>query len=463
MWGFLSVSPSSTVGPRTPSPRTAITNTNTTTTTVNDDDGSTAQDISQRMQQMIDLQYEYMTTAAETTISQTTKVATAAATDYDPPITDSPVLKLLPKTNYPTRNILPGIRNYQSIPSDPEMGRGQLFFPSDYPRPPLQNEFNQQRQQQTYPSDGHYTNYQHEQEQLQLQDDARHYDGGFEHIPQSTTTQSSPMKKILRFIYEADNLHRCCCFSAIDGVLTGAGIIATFCGMRLLEPQSSIAIKLIATAVAFCASTADALCMSVSHVWNTHIMATQSASERRAERMAFDDDRAYAKGKLVDLLLTRGMLKIDAMSIADTLEGYPDMFVSALVGDGYTALLGDESGSLTRSSSSIKNGLQGEYPQQTLGQCRSYGQFNEWEHDPVAAAVAASTQESQREGAVMFVAFSIFAIIPGSVYLAVGLMIGDSDKAVSVTSLSVFLTAVIMLVLGIWKRYDMMVSIIHGR
>ena len=44
------------------------------TTTVNDDDRSTVQDISQRMQQMIDLQYEYMTTA-ETTITQTKATA----------------------------------------------------------------------------------------------------------------------------------------------------------------------------------------------------------------------------------------------------------------------------------------------------------------------------------------------------------------------------------------------------
>ena len=425
------------------------------TTTVNDDDRSTVQDISQRMQQMIDLQYEYMTTA-ETTITQTKATAAVAATDYDPPITDSPVLKLLPKTNYPTRSILPGIRNYQSIPSDPEMGKGQLFFPSDYPRPPTENEFNQQtQQQQTYHNHDHYTNHQHEQQQLQLQDDDYHHDGGFEHMPRSMMAQSSPMATFIHFIYEADNLHRCCCFSAIDGVLTGAGIIATFCGMRLLEPQSAITTKLMATAVAVCACTADALCMAVSHVWDTHVMATQSTSDRRAERMAFDNDRANAKGKLVDLLLSRGMLKIDAMSIADTLEGYPDMFVSALVGDGCNAFLGEESGNLTRNRSSIKNGFQGEYYQQTLGQCRSYGQFNELEHDPDAAAVAASTQESQLEGAVMFVAFSTFAAVPGSVYLAVGLMIGDSDEAVSVTSLSLFSTAVIMLLLGIWKRYVM--------
>ena len=43
--------------------------------------------------------------------------------------------------------------------------------------------------------------------QLQLQDDARQYDGGFEHIPQSTTTQSSPMKKILRFILTPDTTY----------------------------------------------------------------------------------------------------------------------------------------------------------------------------------------------------------------------------------------------------------------
>ena len=88
MWGFLSVSPSSTVGPTTPTTTTrtatttTTTNTTTMTTTVNDDDRSTVQDISQRMQQMIDLQYEYMTTA-ETTITQTKATSTAAVAATD--------------------------------------------------------------------------------------------------------------------------------------------------------------------------------------------------------------------------------------------------------------------------------------------------------------------------------------------------------------------------------------------
>jgi hypothetical protein len=37
------------------------------------------------------------------------------------------------------------------------------------------------------------------------------------------------------------------------------------------------------------------------------------------------------------MLLQKGMLKIDAMSIADTLDGYPDLFVSALTGESLTA------------------------------------------------------------------------------------------------------------------------------
>jgi hypothetical protein len=51
----------------------------------------------------------------------------------------------------------------------------------------------------------------------------------------------------------------------------------------------------------------------------------------------FHMDKSMAKARLVDALMGpggAGMLKIDAVSLADTLVGYPDLFVSALLGGG---------------------------------------------------------------------------------------------------------------------------------
>ena len=49
----------------------------------------------------------------------------------------------------------------------------------------------------------------------------------------------------------------------------------------------------------------------------------------------FHLDRARSKACLINaLMVSGGMLKIDAVSLAETLEGYPDLFVSALLGGG---------------------------------------------------------------------------------------------------------------------------------
>jgi hypothetical protein len=261
----------------------------------------------------------------------------------------------------------------------------------------------------------------------------------------------------------AEALHRSFCYASIDGLLTGAGIVATFLGMGVLTARSSTAMHVFVVAFSLAACTSDAICMALGHVWSTYVLTNASANERRTERLSFERSRADAKGKLVDMLLSRGMLKIDAMSIADTLEGYPDIFVSALVGDsGYT--LGEES--LTSSASgSGQFGLgyqQGTSPEEATvspllrAARRSYGQFIEYELDPEATSVKLALGESRKEGFVMMLSFALFSVIPSLLFLWLSTIMNVSVKhrksgGTSVTSIAVTLTSLIMLLLGIWK------------
>ena len=135
---------------------------------------------------------------------------------------------------------------------------------------------------------------------------------------------------------QAENLHRSICFGAIDGMLTGSGIVAACYGLGWFSTKNSTTATLALTALSLSACTSDGICMAIGHVWSNYVLTQSSIKERAEQRSRFDTHRSEAKAKLVDLLLMRGMLKIDAMSIADTLEGYPDVFVNAIVGDGVT-------------------------------------------------------------------------------------------------------------------------------
>ena len=257
----------------------------------------------------------------------------------------------------------------------------------------------------------------------------------------------------------AEALHRSFCYGAIDGMLTGSGIVAAFLGMGLLTASASVGMHLFVVAFSLAACTSDAICMALGHIWSTHVLTNASANERRTERLSFERNRADAKGKLVDMLLSRGMLKIDAMSIADTLEGYPDIFVSALVGDsGYT--LGEESLPSSGSSSGQLGGL-GFGQEETnfsplLRARRTYGQFREELLDPEAAGVKVALGESRKEGLVMMLSFAIFSVLPSLILLWLSTVMNVTTKqrasgGTSATSIAVSLTSVIMLLLGTWK------------
>lgn len=301
-----------------------------------------------------------------------------------------------------------------------------------------------------------------------------------------------------------ENLHRSFCYGAIDGLLTGSGIASALWGLGVLGVRATWEARLATLALSVAACVADAVCMAAGHVWTSHVVTSAHAEERARERTSLEHNKAEAKGRLVDMLLARGMLKIDAMSLADTLEGYPDLFVSALVGDSLlsgTEEIDDETedGSpqqpSPRVSASPHGGGGHSAPVGTgyLGSFASwkfpsYAQFNgEMLHEPETGAVNAAYLESHKEGLFMLVGFASFAVVPSLLWLLLPLWIATPSspsahhvassstsspsaytggaardegatvattqlgETVSLPSLVVFLLAVIMSCLGVWK------------
>ena len=274
-----------------------------------------------------------------------------------------------------------------------------------------------------------------------------------------------------------DNVLRSLCFGSIDGMLTGSGIVSAFCALRVLSSTATWEVRVAVVAFTAAACLADAVCMAVGHIWTSFVMSSGHARERSRERLLLDADKANAKARLVDMLLARGMLKIDAMSLADTLEGYPDMFVSALLGDSLfagTDLPEDESddgqeqhhiipmGGIRSETDGSFGGLSWKFP--------SYGRFNETEDDPESHVVSAIWKDSQIEGFFMMLGFSTFAMIPSLLWLLLPhLLIPDSTiviessiasptkmngQVISLPSLVVSVSGVLMWFLGGWKsRY----------
>lgn len=448
-------------------------------------------DLKEKMQYRIDLQKQYNTT---TTTSGGFEGGGSSA--------PSTTLEQLQLQQQQQRSIMPSptARQQQqndnnhndaaaaAVIMDPDVGKGQLHFPSAVLSDNNNNHHHTSislHHQQQGAVAASYQQHEHDHEQIQHR--YADYVDPYEPMMMNHNNNSSsnccccpclwkPLTSCLYRLWRAENLHRSVCYGAIDGMLTGAGIVATFCGMGLLllnssgdddnESQHHSCLWVVAFSIAAC--TSDALCMAVGHVWSTHVLSTQSVVERRAERQAFEQDRADAKGKLVDMLLGRGMLKIDAVSIADTLEGYPDIFVSALVGENFS-VLGDGGGgdnhSLSRSNSGSKSLVSG-----SAGGCysatteygtsggasstyRSYGQFNEFEHDPEAAVVQAAVNQSQKEATAMMIAFSLFGGVPGLILFCVSKIAEANSQYMSVTSASMTTASVIMILLGYWKSY----------
>jgi hypothetical protein len=140
------------------------------------------------------------------------------------------------------------------------------------------------------------------------------------------------------------------------------------------------------------------------------------------------------------------MLKIDAISVADMLEGYPDLFVCALVGDSFlssTDEMDDKTEMRTWSYPFMpfpeggRRQVGGDSPAQKgvpdfgSSDCGSFPpmrNFNcERHHDfEAAGTVYAASQESQYGSSVHAPGFGTFSIIPNVLWLFLPLWLGYS-------------------------------------
>ena len=234
---------------------------------------------------------------------------------------------------------------------------------------------------------------------------------------------------------QSDTLCRSFCFGGIDGMSTGAGILAAFWGTGLLSITSS-PIPLRIFVVAFTAATciADALCLAWGHVWTTRTWATTHANERATAKHDFLHYTSQAKQQLVEQLLQKGMLKIDAMSLADTLEGYPDLFASALIGDALTTTTtAAQSDSSTTDPKGGGGGGGGDpYGMRSIPSYNQYHDLMDME-DPETQSIRLALSEAARESICMMFGFAIFALVPSGVALSLSYLTPYQDDLESET------------------------------
>jgi hypothetical protein len=305
----------------------------------------------------------------------------------------------------------------------------------------------------------------------------------------------------IQCLFTSEQIGRSFCFGAIDGMLTGAGILAAYIGLGILSHVNAFGTtdsssyegdmhrKWILVALTLAACFADGVCMAIGHVWSTRLVAGASFEERKEELRSFETSRSDAKARLVDALLLKGMLKIDAMSLADTLEGYPDLFVSALLGEGFCGASGGQTsmgglgsgggggggGGLIRvpsgnaSNRPVYNPIPDEWnipaPSYAPGvmaheglKYESYSEFSDLHQDPDVKTFSEIMSESRLESLFMMLSFGSFSVIPSLVYTFVpyiasvlGGTYGHNIDTVAI-SVSVGVTSIIMFSLGAWKR-----------
>lgn len=306
----------------------------------------------------------------------------------------------------------------------------------------------------------------------------------------------------IQYLCTSEQVGRSFCFGAIDGMLTGSGILAAYIGLGVLSHVNSFGTtdtssyeadmhrKWILVALTLAACFSDGVCMAIGHIWSTRLVAGASFEERKEELRSFETSRSDAKARLVDALLLKGMLKIDAMSLADTLEGYPDLFVSALLGEGLCGASaarpssmgglgsgagGAGAGGLIRvpsgnaSNKPVYNPAPAAWnipaPAYAPGvmaheglKYESYSEFSDLHQDPDVKTFSEIMSESRLESFFMMLSFGSFSIIPSLVYTfapyianVLGAANGRNIDALAI-SVSGGVTSIVMFLLGAWKR-----------
>mmetsp|Transcript_43 Transcript_43/g.97 ORF Transcript_43/g.97 Transcript_43/m.97 type:complete len:587 (-) Transcript_43:350-2110(-) len=319
-----------------------------------------------------------------------------------------------------------------------------------------------------------------------------------------------------------ESLHRAFCFGAIDGALTGSGIVSAAVGLlgtsflessrgTWADPNVHLPTgpgdqdnHVLLFGLSLACAVGDGVCMAIGHVWSSWICHEQLQADREREAWYFENYRGMSRARLVDHLMGMGMLKIDATSVADTLEGYPDLFLSTLVGEGVLGLTANGV-----SSQSVRNGgyrsvtamhssgnswqnMDGggpeigdlrnsaRYPDDVVIPPHLHKQYHPHHHRGISPefvedeeALDFSISESRNEGIVMMLAFCLFASLPSLAYIYVGknfksdfnnfgsdINMGamsssmpKSPSSVSPTSVVLGAGSIAMLLMGMWKSH----------
>lgn len=261
----------------------------------------------------------------------------------------------------------------------------------------------------------------------------------------------------LRCIFGSDHLSRSFCCGAIDGVLTGASILSACVGLGLcsgggLHGAAWVRDDRIIAALTLAATVADGICIAIGHAWSTHLDATTGYRERKEELRNFAMYRADSKARLVDALLAQGVLKIDAMSLADTLEGYPDLFVNALLGGGPSV---DSSGDGAHGGAFPRrqwSGAGAGLGQNRLEEQSNYDSYYEYQ-DPNHQVMSEMVTEGRLEGFVMLLSFSSFSVIPSLIYAYLPTVVDVTANGIAENGLiTLCLSCLIVFALGAWRR-----------
>ena len=156
------------------------------------------------------------------------------------------------------------------------------------------------------------------------------------------------------------------------------------------------------------------------------------------------------------------MLKSDAIPIVDVLEGYPDIFVSACLGDingsGPLGIAGDNV------SVSSHNGREPIVRQTSTSRVNSMGRFNssygESEYGDDAYDACLVILESINEGLIMSIVFALFSVVPAIVHIYTPRIVkhlydteGNFQKqGIHPITITIIVLNIIMIFLGFWKR-----------
>jgi hypothetical protein len=252
------------------------------------------------------------------------------------------------------------------------------------------------------------------------------------------------------------HVQRAICFGAIDGMLTGSGITAACVGMgffqhlwaNVVNPTLHQHQRWIVLVLSLAACASDGLCMGISHICSSALIREQGKKDRDKEEWIFHHFRNVSKARMVDALMHRGMLKLDAMSIVDTLEGYPDIFINALVGEAQGL------GPLGIAEDVIDHPTVNAF--QHSSSYRAYVDDDHLEDedrhfDYCYCSSSYCIPEFLSEGFLMMISFSLFSIFPSAIYGYVFSQPEMGPSGISRESLTITLLSLINFTLGAWK------------